>query len=110
LPRKCAFVNQSLPGYLTIEEAAEHYRATPGTLRYWRHIGRGPLAVKPGTTLLYPVEEIARHDAQLLAEAQQLAAERDPGSHPAPRLQVLTGTDGSPARPRNPGRRAARQT
>jgi hypothetical protein len=26
-------VNQSLPRYLTIEEAAEHYRATPDTLR-----------------------------------------------------------------------------
>jgi hypothetical protein len=53
--------------YLTVPEVAEHYRTTPATVRYWRHIGFGPRGVKSGTRVLYPRAEIDRHDRQLLS-------------------------------------------
>ena len=77
MSRKCVVVNQP-PDYLTIDEAAEHYRTTADTMRYWRHLGQGPVAVKPGTKLLYPASEIRRYDEELLSEARQQAAERSP--------------------------------
>jgi DNA-binding transcriptional MerR regulator len=54
--------------FLTLPEVAKHYRTTPATVRYWRHIGYGPRAVKSGTRLLYPRTEIDRHDQELLSE------------------------------------------
>ena len=55
--------------YLTLAEVAAHYRTTEGTVRYWRHLGRGPQGVKLGTRVLYPRAEVERFDAQLAAEA-----------------------------------------
>ena len=62
-----------LPEYLTIDEVADRYRTTVATLRYWRHLGTGPQAVKSGTRLLYPAAAIRRYDAELVAQAQQKA-------------------------------------
>jgi len=53
------------PDYMTLPEVAEHYRTTEGTVRYWRHTGYGPRAVKLGTRVLYPVGEIERFDRAL---------------------------------------------
>jgi hypothetical protein len=96
-------VNQAPSGYYTVDEAAEHYRTSPETMRYWRHLGKGPLAVKPGTQLLYPVSEIERYDAELLAEAQQRATERQP----LPPMRLVTGTHHLPTT-RAPAPRRAR--
>lgn len=38
---------------LTTEEVADHFRTVPSTLRYWRHIGKGPRAFKVGRRVLY---------------------------------------------------------
>ncbi len=54
-------------GYLTIREVAQWYRTTEGTVRYWRHCGTGPMGVKLGTRVLYPVAEVVRFDRQLAA-------------------------------------------
>jgi hypothetical protein len=61
-------------GYLTLPEVAEHYRTTPGTVRYWRHCGYGPRGVKLGTRVLYPVDEIRRFDAELAGQAADAAS------------------------------------
>jgi hypothetical protein len=83
------FMNQSR-GYWTADETAEYYHVPLDTLRYWRHMGKGPAAVRPGKDLLYPVAEIERYDAELLAQAHQRAAERNPQR---PALAVLPRPD-----------------
>lgn len=40
--------------YLTTEEVATVARTSPSTVRYWRHIGKGPRGVKRGRRVLYP--------------------------------------------------------
>lgn len=39
--------------YLTTEEVAAAVRTSPATVRYWRHIGRGPRGVRVGRRVLY---------------------------------------------------------
>jgi hypothetical protein len=70
-------VNQSR-GYLTAGETAEYYHVPLDTLRYWRHVGKGPVAVRPGKDPIYPLTEIVRFDAELLVEARARAAARNP--------------------------------
>lgn len=38
---------------LTIEEAAEALRTPVSTLRYWRHMNKGPRAARIGGRLMY---------------------------------------------------------
>lgn len=40
--------------YLTTEEVAELARTAPSTVRYWRHVGKGPEGIKRGRRVLYP--------------------------------------------------------
>jgi DNA-binding transcriptional MerR regulator len=46
--------------YLTTEEVAEAARTAPSTVRYWRHIGKGPRSVKRGRRVLYPQSAVER--------------------------------------------------
>lgn len=56
--------------FLTTEEVAELLRTSPETVRYWRHVGKGPEAFKVGRRVLYALEDVerfittARRDAQ----------------------------------------------
>ena len=43
---------------LTTNEVAELYRTSPGTVRYWRHIGYGPKGRKVGRRVLYERSEV----------------------------------------------------
>ncbi|MDH6460892.1 DNA-binding transcriptional MerR regulator [Micromonospora sp. A200] len=45
--------------YLTTEEVAAITRSTPSTVRYWRHIGKGPRGVKRGKRVLYAESDVA---------------------------------------------------
>jgi excisionase family DNA binding protein len=52
---------------LTITEAAELLRAPVATLRYWRHLGTGPLSFRLGRRVLYRRDDLhawidAQHD------------------------------------------------
>ena len=47
-----------MPTYLTTEEVAELLRTSPETVRYWRHIGKGPKSFKVARRVLYAVEDI----------------------------------------------------
>jgi len=44
--------------YLTSAEVAETYRTSPETVRYWRHVGKGPKSFKVGRRVLYAVEDV----------------------------------------------------
>lgn len=55
--------------YLTPAEAADHYRTTEDTLRYWRYKGKGPKFIRAGARVLYPRAEIERYDRQLACDA-----------------------------------------
>ncbi|MEV0156888.1 helix-turn-helix domain-containing protein [Micromonospora sp. NPDC050686] len=45
--------------YLTTEEVAELARTVPSTVRYWRHVGKGPKGVKRGRRVLYAESSVA---------------------------------------------------
>lgn len=44
--------------YMTTEELATLCRTSPGTCRYWRHIGEGPASIKVGRRVLYRREDV----------------------------------------------------
>ena len=46
------------PELLTISEAAELVRAPVATLRYWRHLGRGPRSFRLGRRVLYRRDDL----------------------------------------------------
>ena len=43
---------------LITEEVAEMLRTTPETVRYWRHIGKGPRSFKVGRRVLYAEADV----------------------------------------------------
>jgi len=57
--------------YMTTAEVAETTRAPVETVRYWRHIGRGPKSFKVGRRVLYAVEDV---EAWLEAARESTAA------------------------------------
>lgn len=42
--------------FLTTEEVATRYRTSPSTVRYWRHIGKGPSGFLAGRRVLYRLD------------------------------------------------------
>ncbi len=44
--------------YLTTDELATWLRTSPETVRYWRHIGKGPASFKIGRRVLYARAEV----------------------------------------------------
>jgi predicted DNA-binding transcriptional regulator AlpA len=44
---------------LTTEEVAEIFRTEPATVRWWRHVGRGPRGFKVGRRVLYREADVA---------------------------------------------------
>ena len=44
--------------YLTIAEVAEMLRMPVESVRYWRHIGKGPASFKLGRRVLYAIEDV----------------------------------------------------
>lgn len=55
--------------YLTTAEVAELLRAPIETVRYWRHIGKGPDSFKIGRRVLYAIEDVEAFIAQAKAGA-----------------------------------------
>lgn len=56
--------------YLTTEEVAALLRTPAETVRYWRHVGKGPKSFKVGRRVLYAVEDVQA----FLEEARTAAA------------------------------------
>ena len=44
--------------YLTTQEVAALCRTPADTVRYWRHVGRGPASFKVGRRVLYAVADV----------------------------------------------------
>lgn len=64
-----------MPEYLTTSEVADLFRASPETVRYWRHIGTGPKSFKLGRRVLY-----AREDVEAYAREAREKADMGRGS------------------------------
>ena len=60
--------------YLTSDELALRYRTVPGTVRYWRYLGKGPKGIKVGRRVLYALDEVERWEQE---KAANDAAQRD---------------------------------
>ncbi|WP_409333281.1 helix-turn-helix domain-containing protein [Trujillonella humicola] len=45
---------------LTVVEAAAILRTPASTLRYWRHMGRGPSSFRIGRRVMYRAEDLGR--------------------------------------------------
>ncbi len=50
--------------YLTTPELSVQIRTPVETLRYWRHVGKGPRSVKWGRKVFYPVEDVERWERE----------------------------------------------
>lgn len=55
--------------YLTTQEVADLLRTPAETVRYWRHLGRGPASFKLGRRVLY-----ARKDVEAFVAAARGAS------------------------------------
>jgi excisionase family DNA binding protein len=53
--------------FLTTSEVAERLRVPAATVRYWRHIGTGPLGFKAGRKVLYDAHDVDAWIASLKA-------------------------------------------
>lgn len=47
-----------MPDYMTTAEVADTLRAPVETVRYWRHVGKGPRSFKMGRRVLYAREDV----------------------------------------------------
>lgn len=57
------------PSFMTTTEVAETCRTSPETVRYWRHVGKGPKSFKVGRRVLYATDDVVAW----LAEAREAA-------------------------------------
>lgn len=44
--------------HLTTEEVADRFRTSTETVRWWRHVGKGPRSFKVGRRVLYALEDV----------------------------------------------------
>jgi excisionase family DNA binding protein len=56
-----------MANYMTTAEVAAAVRAPAETVRYWRHVGKGPKSFKVGRRVLYAEDDVLAW----LAEAQR---------------------------------------
>lgn len=60
---------------MTTAEVAEYLKTPEATLRYWRHRGEGPRAVKLGRRVVYRRQDVdAWFEAQLNADEPKTAS------------------------------------
>lgn len=57
------------PDYFTTEEFADLVRSPAETVRYWRHVGKGPKSFKIGRRVLYAREDVEAFIAEARREA-----------------------------------------
>ncbi len=58
LSREQASTSGAEVKYLTTAELAARLRTPVESVRYWRHIGKGPVSFKVGRRVLYAVEDV----------------------------------------------------
>lgn len=55
--------------HLTTEEVARILRTSPETVRYWRHVNKGPKSFKIGRRVLYAREDVEAFVAEARSSA-----------------------------------------
>lgn len=55
--------------YLTTDDLARLLRTSPESIRWWRHVGRGPTSFKAGRRVLYARDDVHAWLAQQRAAA-----------------------------------------
>jgi excisionase family DNA binding protein len=63
-----------MPENMTTTEVAELFRTSPETVRYWRHVGRGPKSFKVGRKVLYAREDVEAYSRAARNEAARTVA------------------------------------
>ena len=58
-----------MPKYLTTQEVADTLRTSPETVRYWRHVGKGPASFKVGRAVLYELADVEAYIEEAKREA-----------------------------------------
>ncbi len=58
---------------LTTEEVASYFRTVPATVRYWRHVGKGPASFKVGRRVLYRASDVLAWQDRALESAASAA-------------------------------------
>lgn len=53
---------------LTTEEVAAYFRTVAGTVRYWRHVGKGPRSLRVGRRVLYRTSDVHAWAEKALTE------------------------------------------
>lgn len=54
--------------YLTTADLAKRYKTAESTIRYWKHMGKGPRGFRIGRHTLYDPAEVDRYDAEQKAQ------------------------------------------
>lgn len=57
--------------YCTTDDFAQLARTSPGTVRYWRSLGKGPVGVRVGRRVLYRRADVLRWLEAHWADAAQ---------------------------------------
>jgi hypothetical protein len=84
----------AVSGYLCEEEAARYVRTPVETLRKWRRLGVGPVAIKqPNGRIFYPLHLLDAWKQQLIEQAMAEAEERQPGPGRGRRRQRIAECD-----------------
>lgn len=60
-------MTQQAQRFITTHEVAELLRTSPESVRFWRHVGKGPASFKVGRRVLYDSAEVE----QWLADARK---------------------------------------
>lgn len=59
------------PVYLTTREVAQRFRTAPSTVNEWRQKGTGPLGIRFGKKVLYPLPEVEAYEQRLIEAARR---------------------------------------
>lgn len=78
--------------FMTTGEVAVLCRTSPETVRWWRHVGKGPGSFRCGRRVLYPAAEVQRW-------LTELQSQDTPSSHVVPAGSSRAAREGE-ARPR----------
>jgi len=64
----------STPTHLTLKQAAERLHVAKATLDNWRYLGKGPLFIRFGRVILYPIAEMEKWERAQLHSANSVQA------------------------------------
>lgn len=73
--------------HLTVKQLAERWQTTPTAIYIARHRGKAPKALRRGRTVLFPLIEVERFEAQQMADDRPSHRGTTPEHRPAEALR-----------------------